>query len=379
MITILQTNQYRDLSSFSEVGTFVPLSTDAHGQVIREVAPARITLPREDHPDKPLHVQVALIRDLRRTVPGRPGPEEAEVLQRWGKDLPPDERTWWREGWQATAAPAKETTPKLIPIVTTQETPTIDAVELAQTYIHRWPAQENIIKDYLLPLGLDTNHGFAKVAVENSEVAKRRMHLEQRLARLKQWAQSAGKREAQAIRRRERLRKTWTLRSKELYQELWVYQRTLEEQEVADHVLRRKVKERKAVADVELEQLRIKGWRAYEQCNAEFRKQERYCKEQREVLRTLEDMKAQEKNMYELDHRNDQVMTVCKVAAANLAIWVRDHYFPLSYAQATWRRLLPFFQLPGTIMRAHAKRRGPLLPVPALNTCQSSLAMPCAT
>ena len=53
--------------------------------------------------------------------------------------------------------------------------------------------------------------------------------------------------------------------------------------------------------------------------------------------------------MYELDNRKDQVMTVCKVALANLAMWVRDHYFPPSYAQATWKRLLPFFQLPGTI------------------------------
>jgi hypothetical protein len=349
VITILQTNQYRDLSSFSEVGTFVPLSTDAHGQIIREVAPARISLPRDEHPDDPLHLQVALIRDLRRTVPVRPDPEEVEVPPRWDSDLLPDERTWWREGWQATAAPAKETTVKLIPIVTTQETPTINAVELAQTYIHRWPAQENVIKDYLLPLGLDTNHGFAKVAVENSEVAKRRTHLEQRLTRLRQWAQSAGKREAQASRRRERLRKTFTSRSKELYQDLWAYQRTLEEQGVADHVLRREVKERKASADAELEQLRIKEWRAYEQCNAEFRKQERYCKEQREVLRALEDMKAQEKTMYELDHQKDQVMTVCKVAVANLVMWVRDHYFPSSYAQATWRRLLPFFRLPGTI------------------------------
>jgi hypothetical protein len=42
-------------------------------------------------------------------------------------------------------------------------------------------------------------------------------------------------------------------------------------------------------------------------------------------------------------------MTICKVALANLAMWARDHYFPSSYAQATWRRLLPFFQLPGTI------------------------------
>jgi hypothetical protein len=54
------------------VGTFVPLSTDTHGQVIREVAPARINLPREDHPDEPLCLQVALIRDLRRTVSVRP-------------------------------------------------------------------------------------------------------------------------------------------------------------------------------------------------------------------------------------------------------------------------------------------------------------------
>jgi len=349
VVTILQTNQYRDLSSFADVGTFVPLSTDTHGQLVREVAPARISLPRDDHPDEPLCLQVALIRDLRRRVPVQPDPEEAPSPSRWDSDLPLEERTWWREGWQATVAPAKETTAKLIPIVTTAQTQPLDAIELAQTYIHRWSAQENIIKDYLLPLGLDTNHGFAKIAVENSEVAKRRAHLEQRLARLKQWAQSAGKREAQASRRRERLRKTFASRSKELYQDLWAYQRTLEEQGVADHVLRREVKERKAIADAELEQLRSKEWRAYEQCNAEFRKQERYCKEQREVLRALEELKAQEKIMYELDHRKDQVMTVCKVALANLAMWVRDHYFPPSYAQATWRRLLPFFQLPGTI------------------------------
>jgi hypothetical protein len=140
VVTILQTNQYRDLSSFSDIGAFVPLDIDAHGQIIREVAPARITLPREDHPDDPLCLQVALIRDPHRTVPVRPDPEEAQYPSRWDSDLPTDQRTWWCEDWQATAAPAKETTAKLIPIVTTQETPSIDAIELAQTYIHRWPA-----------------------------------------------------------------------------------------------------------------------------------------------------------------------------------------------------------------------------------------------
>jgi hypothetical protein len=107
--------------------------------------------------------------------------------------------------------------------------------------------------------------------------------------------------------------------------------------------------ERKAEIDAELEPLRIKEWQAYDQCNAEFRKQERYCKEQREVLRALEELKEQERSMYELDNRKDHVMTICKVALANLAMGVRDRYFPASYAQATWKRLLPFFQLPGTI------------------------------
>src|SRR5258707_4087347 len=96
----------------------------------------------------------------------------------------------------------------------------------------------------------------------------------------------------------------------------------MKKQEHTESGFRRKMKERKAAIDAELEQLRIKEWRAYEQCNTEFRKQERYCKEQREVLRALEELKAQEKTMYELDHRKDQVMTVCKVALANLAMWV---------------------------------------------------------
>ena len=349
VVTILQTNQYRDLSSFSKVGSFEPLSTDTHGKVIREVAPARITLPREEHPDEPLCLQVALIRDLRRRVEAQSNPEEAGYPLRWDRDLSLEEQAWWRDGWQATAAPAKEKVAKLIPIVTTETMPTIDAVELAQTYIHRWSAQENVIKDYLRPLGLDTNHGFAKTAVENSEVTKRRTHLGQRLARLKQWAQSANKRGDAASRRRERLRTAYKTRSKELYQELWKYQLTLEAQDLPEYVFRQKMKERKAEIDAELEPLGSKEWEAYRQCNKEFEKQERYCREQREVLRALEDLKEQERTMYELDSRKDHAMTVLKVALANLAMWTRDRYFPASYAQATWRRLLPFFQLPGTI------------------------------
>ncbi len=121
--------------------------------VIREVAPARITFPRPEHPGEVLSLQVALIRDLRRTVEVQPDSEDAGQPQRWDADRKPGELRWTQEGWQATPAPATPVTPKLIPIVSTAAT--ADAVELAQTYTRRWSVQENVIKDYLLPLGLE--------------------------------------------------------------------------------------------------------------------------------------------------------------------------------------------------------------------------------
>ena len=77
---------------------------------------------------------------------------------------------------------------------------------------------------------------------------------------------------------------------------------------------------------------------------------ERACQQERDLLRRLEDLKASERAMFELDHAKDQTMSVLKLALANLVMWTRDHYFPASYAQATWHRLAPFFRLPGRIM-----------------------------
>ena len=77
---------------------------------------------------------------------------------------------------------------------------------------------------------------------------------------------------------------------------------------------------------------------------------EQYCREQRELLRALEDLAASERTMYQLNDAKDQIMTLCKVALANLVMWARDRYFPARYAQATWVRLAPFFRLPGRIV-----------------------------
>src|SRR2546421_10301824 len=89
IVTLLKTNQYDGLTSFSDVGAFVPLTYDGKGQVIREVAQAHFTLPLPDQKDQVLPLRVALIRDLRRQIPCEP-PEEDPNEE---PGLPP----WWRE------------------------------------------------------------------------------------------------------------------------------------------------------------------------------------------------------------------------------------------------------------------------------------------
>src|SRR5258706_9463999 len=56
------------------------------------------------------------------------------------------------------------------------------------------PVWENAIRDWLIPLNLDTNHGYAKEPVVNSELAKRRAVLEKRVAHLHRLAAESRKR-----------------------------------------------------------------------------------------------------------------------------------------------------------------------------------------
>jgi hypothetical protein len=283
VISVLRADQYEGLESFTDVGSFVPLVISKQGNLVREVAPASIALPLPDHPGESLPLRVALIRDLRCHIPVLPSKEDREYPKRWDADLDWHEHMWWDEGWQATPTPAMPTAPKLIPIVTTA--PTVDAIELAQTYTKRWVAQENVIRDFLRPLGLDTNHGYGKAPVENSEVGKRRAALEKRLANVQRWADAARKRSHNASNlytKRCRLTKE---RATALYRVLNDHQIELEQQGMENWLLRKTFKEEKAVADAEIEEYQRRQWKAYETSNREHAKCERYCREQRDEAR----------------------------------------------------------------------------------------------
>ncbi len=290
IVTLLKTNQYDGLASFTEVGEFVPLSYDGRGQVVREVAAACFALPLPDHKDQVLPLQVALIRDLRRQVPCAPLEEDPNE----DPGLPP----WWRENWQAEPAKAEPTTAKLIPIVTTA--PHIDAMELAQTYIRRWPVQENVIRDYLLPLGLDTNHGYGKAPVPNSEVSKKRATLEKRLSDIQQWAPAARERSSKASLRYTRLRKETKAKGEERYRVLDEQLQKLQAQGVTPGEWKAERNRLQAQAQQEMQELWERVSRVLETSNKEHAKWQRYCREQGDVLRALEDLATQERTMYEL-------------------------------------------------------------------------------
>ncbi len=82
------------------------------------------------------------------------------------------------------------------------------------------PFKRGVIRDYLLPLGLDPNHGYGKTPVINSEVSKKRAALQKRLSSIKQWALAARDRSHRASLRYTRLWKETTTKGEERYRVL---------------------------------------------------------------------------------------------------------------------------------------------------------------
>jgi len=341
VVTLLRADQYEGEDAFEQVGQWQPWRYNQHGQLICEVASARFALRRPDQSDPPLEVEVALIRDWRKLLV-----VEGAAPQDWQADLTSQPLRFWEDGWQALPAPPPPTTPKLIPVITTGQG--MEAMELAQTYFQRWNCQENSIRDWLIPLNLDTNHGYAKEQVVNSELAKRQGVLEGRVYHLERLAQASRVRLTFLRDQDQHLQE-----QAQAYEEQWMelslqvlpFEATNQTEERDYFPLKARqlatdweVRQRKA----KLEKNAVRSLRIVNKC-------EGYCRELRQVLRRQEDLEAQARDMYELDHSKDQIMTLLKVGLANLGMWVRDHYFGENYRHCGWQRLLPFFQLGGWI------------------------------
>ena len=345
VVTLLRADQYEAEQSFEQVGDWQPWRYNRNGQVICEVAAARFALKRPDDTLPPLQVEVALIRDWRKLLVVEQADETAAVDD-WQADLAPQYQRFWEDGWQALPAPPAATTPKLIPVITTGQG--MEAVELAQTYFRRWNCQENALRDWLIPLNLDINHGYAKEQVVNSELVKRQLVAEGRQHRLEHLAQACRARLAQLEEQDHRLEEqaqAYEQRRDELVVQVMCLEAAgqTEEREYFP------VKARRVATEWEVRQRKAKLAKHAVRRQAILNKCEGYCRELRYVLRRQEDLEAQARQMYELDHAKDQLMTLFKVGLANLGMWVRDAYFGESYQHCGWQRLLPFFKLGGWV------------------------------
>jgi hypothetical protein len=226
----------------------------------------------------------------------------------------------------------------------------ISAVEVAQVYTHRWPAQENSIRDFLVSLGLDTNHGFAKERIENSEGAKIRGVLERKLAKAKRLASGARERMAKAQERSRKAGQQTKVQQARLTRLSDARRQLAEQQERPDLDQLDRIVTEQELAQTALANCQQSKQRAEQTYRTAWDACEQACCQQRSLLRELEDLEEKERVMYELEHAKDQLMTVLKLALANVVMWTRDTYFPAAYAQATWHRLAPFFRLPGWVV-----------------------------
>jgi hypothetical protein len=355
VVTLLRSNQYKDEGSFTEVGEWLPWRLDRQGSVVCEVAAAQFHLPRSTQPDQPLMLRVGLIRDGRKLIVCEAATEaETDEGEQWTTGVAPDHPQFWEPDWQATPAPPAPTRPKLIPVVTTATE--ADAVELAHTYFRRWNCQENAIRDWLIPLNLDTNHGYAKEPVVNSELVKRRAVLEKRVAHVHRLAAESRKRLRQ-MRASDQVREEQVVSWEHRQQELLAQVRALETLGQSDEPGWLAIKAQQVEAEWEVHHRRVllaatsvAGQRELNHCA-------RSCRALRHVLRQQEDLRTYEREMRELDNTKDQIMTLLKVGLANLGMWVRDHYFAESYQSCGWERLVPFFQLSGWVTATETEVR----------------------
>src|SRR5947209_9793830 len=266
--------------------------------------------------------------------------------ERWKADLAAEQQQFWEPEWQATPALPAPTRPKLIPVVTTAGE--ANAVELARTYFRRWTCQENAIRDWLIPLNLDTNHGYAKEPVVNSELVKQRTVLEKRLAHLHRLAAQSRKRLRQ-MRECDQVREAQVVIWEQRQQELLAQVMALETRGQSGEPGWLAIKAQQLQAEWEVHHRRVLLEATSLAEKRELNHCERSCRALRSVLRQQEDLQACEREMWELDNTKDQIMTLLKVGLANLGMWVRDHYFGASYQSCGWERLLPFFQLSGWV------------------------------
>jgi len=207
------------------------------------------------------------------------------------------------------------------------------------------PAQTEFV---ICEQSIDTNHGYSKEHVVNSELVKRQRVAQGRQQRLERLAQTCRVRLVDLQEQDQELQEQVQTFEQRLH-ELSLQVLPLEATDQAKERNYFPLKARQVATEWKVRQHKAKLEKHAVQSLRLLTKCESSCRKLRQVLRRQEDLEAQAREMYELDHAKDQVMTLLKLGLANLGMWVRDQYFGESYQHCGWQRLLPFLKLGGWV------------------------------
>jgi len=226
---------------------------------------------------------------------------------------------------------------KLIPVITNitvKEEPNIK--KIVDKYFNRWPDQENIIKDMIYGVGLDTNHGYKKKEVENRTILRKKAELEKNIrgleSKLKPIRQDINSREKEI----EVIQEVYQSRIKQLNKD---------KNELHYKILLCKQEERKnylqhlkGIEDKMLE-LTSGNEKQLFLLRTKLENKRRFemglisQKEGKEEELSSLDM---EQKLYEVVTEKDDTMTNFKLLLYNLSRYAREQWFSPTYEKATF-------------------------------------------
>jgi hypothetical protein len=314
-ITCLRSNQYEGVNSFELTGSFQSFRYDQHGRVVQEIAEGKYVMKDRRSGEDDLLLRAILLRK-----PADEANDEADDETRLHVIITPD--------WETPAA------------------------DIAHWYRGRYPKQENAIRDWWLPLGGDVNVGYDKYQVENSELVKRKTELEAQLETLDRYIPACEKRLQTAQRRLKkhtaRYQTEWEAAQQALQEAI---QHHDDQGDAAVDIYQWAQAEETRIQK-QLEPCRTRMEASIETVEKELAKQQRYREEQHHKQQALVEITSAmaDHPMYELDDRKDQLLSALRLCLTNVLQRLRDMVFPQSYANASYKTLLPFVQMGGFVV-----------------------------
>jgi len=247
---------------------------------------------------------------------------------------------------------------KLIPIITnltSKEEP--DICKVAKRYFGRWPNQENIFKDTIKAIKVDTNHGYKKREVPNRVVMRLKEELETNVRGISRRLEKAQREREKASNDLSKLKEVYD-NQKQIYQieinELYAkIGLPIKDEERQKHLWRLKYLEKKLTKAGE------KYGEMLTRLEVNLKNKEQYEKslvtQKGNKERDIKNLDM-EKVLYEIKTEKDHLMSNFKMLLVNLSSYAQRQYFPNEVHSFTMESMMKaFYQQDGYVKETKKK------------------------